>query len=162
MSDEKRPTSIADAKMAKALGLPVGSVMVAELSDDSLWRRPPLGVVNGLVRAVSMLGLRDGKDWPAELAGGDPCFELFEACESLGDALSSLRSSVTRYAERFGPGEPEARALSEAWASQLEALMRSMHSAAHTARRLVKSEDGRESAEAAVRKLASEVLEGHR
>lgn len=143
MSDEtnERPTSIADMQMAKALGLPLGSVMVAEISaDDPIWKHTPLRVTAGMARAVANLGLDEPTDWPSTLAPGDPCFELFEACRAMATALEGLRATGVRYAEKCDFGEPEAHRLATAWATQLEALMRSMHLGARMAHKVAKAD----------------------
>lgn len=146
MSDEtKRPTSIADAQMAKALGLRVGSVMVAEISDaDGFWKTTPLAITAGMARAVAALGLKEGTDWPSELVPGDPCSELFFACRGMALALDGLRKTSERYAEKYEYGAPETHRLSLIWAAQLEALMRSMHLDAKMAHKIAKADHARE------------------
>jgi hypothetical protein len=142
MSDDtKRPTSIADAAIAKTFGVPISSVMVVEISDeDGFWKTTPLRVTAGMARAVAALGLKTGTDWPSNLQPEDPCGELFGACRALAEALEGLKATAARYAEKSGYGEPEANRLAEAWAAQLEALMRSMHYSAKMAHKVAKAD----------------------
>jgi hypothetical protein len=106
MSDEnERPTSIADAQMARALGLPLGSVMVAEISaDDPIWKTTPLRITAGMARAVAALGLKEGTDWPSEIKPGEPCSELSEAPPEPEPGTDEYRAEVERLS-----AEPDGR-----------------------------------------------------
>jgi hypothetical protein len=129
-------TDLEDARMAKALGLPVGSVTVA-VCDDDAWKKFPLALPAGLARAAGNLGLKRPTDWPGKAASGDPFEEVSLACENLGAALDLIRTARVRM-PIDAPSYQHLALTLETWATSLEAVMGMIHATANQAYRFAK------------------------
>lgn len=144
--------NLEDAKMARSLGLAVGSMMVAEVSESDVWKTAPLHVVYGLTRAIAQLGLEGPRDHPCELRPEDPMFATWSACAMLAGALGALRLEASGLIESGQIGSDHVSALLTATANQLEALMRGFHEAAYQTHRLTKAEEESYAAREALRR----------
>jgi hypothetical protein len=145
MSDDN-VKSLDDARMAKALGLSLGSVVVADTADGDEWTGFPLAVPAGLTRAMAGLGLEKPTDWPYSLSRGQPCFTLGEGCLMLGGALAAFKAAAMELEGDGREGADRVRQLVLTWAPQLEALMEAMHASGMQTYKLAKAERENESA----------------